>query len=498
MSSSFPFHIKEHVVPGQHIREWPRATANSQDDVLSLHVKQYIPKDNPTPQPGDVTIIAAHANGFPKELYEPLWEELHARSQSQSESPGFRLRGIWIADVANGGYSGELNEAKLGNDPFWHDHSRDLLHLTNVFRAEMPRPLVGIGHSYGANILTQLALLHPRLLTSLVLFDPTIVDFDPARAAGPGTSPARASAVRRDVWPSREVAIASFARSPFYRSWDPRVLERWNQHALRDLPTLVYPELPASSAPPSDPSSSTTSTTAKPASPGVTLRTTKHQEVFTFLRPLYPHITTHPPTSSSTSSSTSPSSSPSSSSPTTTTTPTDTQTYSISRSGAPDYNPSLASQPLSPHSISHGSFAFYRSEGSTPLASLPSVRPGVLFVHGGASDISQPEMRARRLATCGVGPGGSGGAPAGRVAEVLLERRGHLFPMEIPAEAAAHAARFIAAETALWRRDQADYERWTRLPARQKATLSPEFLRRLGPPEPRRSPRTKKTPEHKL
>jgi hypothetical protein len=29
-------------------------------------VKQYIPLDNPKPQPGDVTILAAHANGFPK------------------------------------------------------------------------------------------------------------------------------------------------------------------------------------------------------------------------------------------------------------------------------------------------------------------------------------------------------------------------------------------------------------------------------------------------
>jgi hypothetical protein len=33
---------------------------------LHLAVKQYIPLDNPNPQPGDVTILAAHANGFPK------------------------------------------------------------------------------------------------------------------------------------------------------------------------------------------------------------------------------------------------------------------------------------------------------------------------------------------------------------------------------------------------------------------------------------------------
>lgn len=60
------FDIKEHVVDGQHIREYPRATANSQEEVLQLAVKQYIPKDNPNPKPGDITIIASHANGFVK------------------------------------------------------------------------------------------------------------------------------------------------------------------------------------------------------------------------------------------------------------------------------------------------------------------------------------------------------------------------------------------------------------------------------------------------
>lgn len=31
----------------------------------------------------------------------------------------------------------------------WFDHPRDLLHLVNVKRADMPRPIVGIGHSMG-------------------------------------------------------------------------------------------------------------------------------------------------------------------------------------------------------------------------------------------------------------------------------------------------------------------------------------------------------------
>ncbi|KAI8635644.1 Alpha/beta hydrolase family-domain-containing protein [Xylariaceae sp. FL1651] len=457
--SSFPFRIKEHIVPCQHIREWPRATANSQEDVLQLHVKQYIPKDNPSPQPGDVTILGAHANGFPKELYEALWIDLHA--QSQDPAHGFRIRSIWIADISNQGYSGELNEEKLGNDPCWHDLSRDLLHLTNVFRAEMPRPLIGVGHSFGANILTHLSLLHPRLLTSLVLLDPTIIVFDPRRSSGPGSSPARASTYRREVWPSRQAALESFRRSPFYRAWDPRVLEAWNEHAIRELPTMLFPELPPSSEPP--PSSSSSSDPGNPA-PGATLRTTKHQEVFTFFRPLYPYM------------SRSPSPPPS---------------YTISKSGAPDFDTSLLAL-LPP---GQEPFAFYRSEGGSVLAQLPAVRPSVLFVFGGTSDLSTPELCALRLSTCGTGPGGSGGAAAGRVRGVVMEGRGHLFPMEVPAECAAHAAGWIARELARWRAEQAEYEAWTRLPAREKTTLSQEFMDKVGRPQAR--PR-KKAAESKL
>lgn len=59
-----PFLVREHVVPGQHVREYARATGGAQEDVLELAVKEYVPRE--TGGEGDVTIIGAHANGFPK------------------------------------------------------------------------------------------------------------------------------------------------------------------------------------------------------------------------------------------------------------------------------------------------------------------------------------------------------------------------------------------------------------------------------------------------
>ena len=60
------FNITEHVVDAQHIREYPSATADNQEDILSLHVRQYTPIDKSKSTPNAVTIIGAHANGFPK------------------------------------------------------------------------------------------------------------------------------------------------------------------------------------------------------------------------------------------------------------------------------------------------------------------------------------------------------------------------------------------------------------------------------------------------
>lgn len=112
MSSRF-FHCKDHRVLCQHIRNYPRATASSQEEELYLSVKQYTPISNATPQDGDLTIIAVHGNAFTRELYEPLWDELLELSQ---RSGTFRIRSIWFADAANQGASGLLNVSKLGND----------------------------------------------------------------------------------------------------------------------------------------------------------------------------------------------------------------------------------------------------------------------------------------------------------------------------------------------------------------------------------------------
>ena len=76
-------------------------------------VKCFFKKQTWAPlQPGEPESATIEDVEFPKELYEPLWDELLQRSQKL----GFKIRSIWIADVVHQGHSSVLNEDKLGND----------------------------------------------------------------------------------------------------------------------------------------------------------------------------------------------------------------------------------------------------------------------------------------------------------------------------------------------------------------------------------------------
>ncbi len=72
--------------------------------------------------------------------------------------------------MSHQGASGVLNEDIQGDDrgqspcltrfqtlmsrvASWADHARDLLLMINYFREQMPRPMVGIGHSMGCTTL---------------------------------------------------------------------------------------------------------------------------------------------------------------------------------------------------------------------------------------------------------------------------------------------------------------------------------------------------------
>jgi pimeloyl-ACP methyl ester carboxylesterase len=261
--STTNFNVKHHTILGQHIRNYIHSTS-SQSAEVHLSVNQYTPKTHIS-QPGDVTIIACHASGFPKELYEPFWDALYSYSRGR-----FGVRAIWMADVCNQGESGVLNEEELGNEPSDFDHARDYLCLVNHFRKEMPLPIVGLGHSMGSAVIINLATLHSRLFTALIAIEPPITKGD----SGIDLSVPFRLTFRKDKWSSREEAEALFRKNPMFKSWDPAVVDRYLRHGLRPLPTAIHPDQEALLK-------------VEDERP-LTLTTTKHQEVLEYARAAYP------------------------------------------------------------------------------------------------------------------------------------------------------------------------------------------------------------------
>ena len=245
-----------------------------------------------------------------------------------------------------------------------------------------------------------LSLTHPRLLTSIILLDP-VIQLSPPNM-GLGTDPPgnlNSSTYRRDLWPNRRAAAATFAKSPILASWDPRVLSLMVTYGLRDLPTELYPSLPADN---------------NPNDPYVTLTSTKHQEVWTTIRPNY--HSRDPATGR----------------------------IRIDRSTHADIDPLAAFIPL------------YRPEPRSTFYRLPTVRPSVLWLLGEKTIMRLDEIN-EGIKVCGTGVGGSGGAVDGRVQQKVMLGHGHLFPMEIVAETAEACATWLGTEMERFRKDE---ERW--------------------------------------
>lgn len=297
--------------------------------------------------------------------------------------------------------------------------------------------------------LANLALIHPRLFETLILFDPVIQRM--VSIAGT-VGPAYASAKRRDRWPSREDAAKSMLRSKFYQTWDKRVFDLWIQHGFRELPTSLYSTSQATPGPLPAAVSTDTSMTPTPAQPReVTLKTTKHQEVMTFLRPNFPF---RPGVDSEPSSAEFSEANPT----------------AVNRRTHPDLV--ISSIPQTP---------FYRGESMLVFQQLPFLRPSVLYVFGRFSSLTLDKTQIdQQMELTGSGPGGSGGAKEGRVANVMIEETGHLIPMEKVEESALHVASWVGKEMGrFWDGEKKTAAEWGQKKGIERSLLTDRFVQEL-------------------
>lgn len=271
----------------------------------------------------------------------------------------------------------------------------------------------------GANQLVNLALIHPRLFSTLILMEPVINEVTRPENSDSGRIGARLSTFRRDIWPSKAAAVANFKKQKYYQLWDPRVLDLWIEHGIRSTPTALYPDERGGA---------------------VTLSTTKHQEVWSFLRPMFSRKTG--------------------------------ELDEAQREAYPDLDPSLNPEGM----------PFYRSEIPATFHRLKYLRPSVLYIFGEQSNMSTPALIAKKMARTGIATGGSGGAAKGRVQELTIKNRGHLVPMEEVDQCATAIGAWTGKELQRWGKQQREYEEWTKLPLRDRQEVTEEWKTKIGGP----------------
>ncbi|KAI0087436.1 Alpha/Beta hydrolase protein [Irpex rosettiformis] len=228
--------------------------------------RELLPQDGSNNTGLPLTLFFSHANGFPKEIWEPTLRHLVAVNGA-SDSP-LNIAEIWSFEAVNHGDAALVNGKNLGGMYDWGDQARDISQFlayylppspntpSNALPVHLPRQdetlgesrktsgfqqrnLVVIGHSFSGAASTIAAANYPALFSSLILVDPVL---RPLRPDVPvftfqaHISRALNAIKRRAHWPSREEALKQFQATPFWQAWDSEALDRYVECGLCDDP----------------------------------------------------------------------------------------------------------------------------------------------------------------------------------------------------------------------------------------------------------------------
>lgn len=178
---------------------------------------------------GKPVIHFAHANGMPSRVYQPIFDIL-AEQFTVEYIPTLGLD--------------ENGKVTCPVDNHWKSLTKHVIDSVKKTKKKHGVAVIGMGHSLGALCTLQAMYKAPKLFVQSVLMDPPLIYghtnliWHAAKLLSPKIvdkmSPAGVSKHRRDVWDSREQARELLAPKAFFKNFDPRTLEGYIQHGLRD------------------------------------------------------------------------------------------------------------------------------------------------------------------------------------------------------------------------------------------------------------------------
>jgi len=159
-------------------------------------------------------LILSHCTGTLARLWDPLVPPLLKK---------FR---VYALDTRGHGDSGKPTDPDAYT---WINTGHDLNAVIDALG--LARPIVGAGHSAGGAQIAYAEWLRPGTFSKAVLIDPII---GPPGVFSADNPLAQAARRRRNVFENREVARTRWGARPPLGAWDPRALDAYVTHGLRD------------------------------------------------------------------------------------------------------------------------------------------------------------------------------------------------------------------------------------------------------------------------
>ncbi|KAI0730579.1 alpha/beta-hydrolase [Earliella scabrosa] len=222
------------------------------DGGLDISVTRYRPRNSPTSSTSGDTyaLLFIHGVSFHKESFLPTIEYLFQIQSTVQESTCPILE-AWVLDSPNHGRAGVLNATRLLSRPLGlsaHEWAR----AAQVFLKSglmKGTKIVGIGHSAGTVTVTLSTWgcpLDQLPYSSLIFVEPSMMTREIlARLTANGKAwddLIEMAKARRDIWASRAAARQWMANRLPWKTWTPRAIDLFVEHALCDLPTPTYPD----------------------------------------------------------------------------------------------------------------------------------------------------------------------------------------------------------------------------------------------------------------